>query len=240
MAGMTRYSVDSDVRSRATLCVASISVVLVVLFDVCIVPRLPGWMNAIGLGEAYSALASIGVIGAIGPMALFGLLWVAFDKVLWAWWPFRALHKIPDLNGIWSGDGLSSFADGQSGSKRYKVNLEVTQTFSMIQCTMHFKHSDSESATVGINGCNFEKRSCNLEFSYSNTAGEKSIEVEDWQMNHNGFNVIRCEGDMMKGHYFTDRDPQTKGTFELNRQVADSHFLARVEKALKGRMACPR
>lgn len=218
MAGMTRYSIDSDVRSRATLCVASISVVLVVSFDVCVVPQLPGWMSAIGFGEVYSALANIGIIGAIGPMALFGVLWVAFDKVLWALWPFQAFHRIPNLNGIWRGEGVSSFIDDQGNPVRYGMDLEITQTFSMIQCTMHFEHSDSESTMVGINGCNFEKRSCNLEFSYGNTAGEKSVEVEGWQSGHNGFNVIKCKGNTMKGHYFTDRDPQTKGTFVLNRQ----------------------
>lgn len=218
MAGMTSYSVDSNVRLKAMLCVASISIVFGVVFDACIVPQFPGWMNAMGVEGAYSALASVGVVGTVGPMALFGLLWAAFDKKLWAWRPFRALHKIPNLNGIWSGAGISSSPDDQGDRKRYRMDLEITQTFSEIQCTTHFEHSDSESATVGINGCNFEKQSCNLEFSYSNIAGEKSVEVKGWQAGHNGFNIIKCEGSTMKGYYFTDRDPQTKGTFALNRQ----------------------
>lgn len=220
MSGMMQYSIDSEARRNATLAVAGVSIVLAILFNLVLLPWLGNRVEALVGTEMVTVFVAVGLVsfGGIGTFAFFGLLWTAFDKWLWYKKPFRCLHGIPNLNGKWKGELVSSFKDDQGCNARCSMELVVTQTFSKIQCESHFQHSGASSSVVGIYGCNSETRSCFLEYSYGNEAGSRSIEDQSWENEHCGFSRVRCTADEMQGRYFTNRASGTQGTFSLHRE----------------------
>lgn len=219
MAGMTRYSIDSNVRTKAMLCVATLSLVCAAVTNLAFFPCLESLASCMGIGAIYQNLSKIGLIGSAAAFAWYGVFWYFFDSKLWKL--FKCFHGIPDLSGDWVGRATSSFKDEGGNPYSCDMKLEITHTFTKIQCKACFAASESESSCVGISACNAERDSCRLEFSYENEAGENAVRVGAWQESHLGFNRIRCEGNMMKGQYFTNREPQTKGTFVLERKTED-------------------
>ena len=213
---MTRYSVDSDVRLKAVLVVACISIAIAIGANVWAVPCVKGAFYVAGLGALYDTLNDTGILGGAGTLGLYGGLWALFDSILWKWGPIASCHGIPNLNGTWDGKGTSSYVvDGEH--VEYGMRLEVTQTFSKMECKSKFASSESSSHIIGIHGCNPKRRSCTLEFSYQNEAHVESVEHEGWDNDHRGFNWIECDGDNMTGHYFTNRKEPTNGVFSLKR-----------------------
>lgn len=219
MAGMTRYSIDSNVRTKAMLCVATLSLVCAAVTNLAFFPCLESLASCMGIGAIYQNLSKIGLIGSAAAFAWYGVFWYFFDSKLWKL--FKCFHGIPDLSGDWVGRATSSFKDEGGNPYSCDMKLEITHTFTKIQCKACFAASESESSCVGISACNAERDSCRLEFSYENEAGENAVRVGTWQESHLGFNRIRCEGNMMKGQYFTNRESQTKGTFVLERKTED-------------------
>lgn len=219
MAGMTRYSIDSNVRTKAMLCVATLSLVCAAVTNLAFFPCLESLASCMGIGAIYQNLSKIGLIGSAAAFAWYGVFWYFFDSKLWKL--FKCFHGIPDLSGDWVGRATSSFKDEGGNPYSCDMKLKITHTFTKIQCKACFAASESESSCVGISACNAERDSCRLEFSYENEAGENAVRVGTWQESHLGFNRIRCEGNMMKGQYFMNREPQTKGTFVLERKTED-------------------
>ena len=60
MAGMTRYSIDSNVRTRAMLCVAALSIVCAALANQALFPCLESLASCLGNGPLYQSLSEIG------------------------------------------------------------------------------------------------------------------------------------------------------------------------------------
>ena len=216
MAGMTRYSVDSDARRNAVLAVAAVSVAGAIAINVTLMPHVEVAFGAAGLGDLYAALNGAGILGSVGTLGLYGALWALFDTVLWKRGPLIGIHGIPDLNGAWVGEGISNY-EVEGEPVRYDMKLDITQTFSKMECKSKFTNSESANHIIGIHGCNPARRSCTLEFSYRNEAREKAVVDEGWDCEHKGCSWIECEGDSMFGRYFTNRKEPTRGTFSLTR-----------------------
>ena len=219
MAGMTRYSIDSNVRTKAMLRVAALSIVCAAVTNRVLFSCLESLASCMGIGAIYQTPSEIGLIGSAAAFAWYGAFWYLFDSKLWKL--FKRFHGIPDLSGDWVGRATSSFENKDGSSYSYDMKLKITHTFTKIQCTACFAASESECSCVGISACNAERDSCRLEFSYENEAGENAVKVRTWQESHLGFNRSRCEGNTMKGQYFTNRELQTKGVFVLERKVED-------------------
>lgn len=220
MSGLTSYSVDSNVRKRAILVIAIIAATLAILFNLTFIPFLKRLAVDILGQEMVDVLGAAGLVsfGGIGMLALFGMIWKTFDLWLWKTPPFQAIHGIPNLNGEWQGELTSSYRDDSGNNVSCTMKLIVTQTFSSMQCISIYSSSSSCSSMAGIRECNTKARSCLLEYSYGNAAGEKSVLEENWESEHLGFSRIRCIDNKMEGQYFTNRTPGTKGTFTLRRQ----------------------
>lgn len=214
---MTRYSIDSDARTKAALSIAALSIICTILTNQHFFPWFESVASHIGAEEIYQTLSTVGITGSIATFAWYGLFWSLFDNLLWKLGIFRHFHGIPNLNGEWSGRATSSFKNENGDPYTYDMVLDITQTFTKIQCAARFANSESKNGCIGISACNPEKKRCCLEFSYDNDAGENAVKVDSWQVSHLGFNKIQCEGHTMNGQYFTNRDPQTKGTFHLEK-----------------------
>ncbi len=220
MTGLTPYSIDDDdVRKKAFVAVAAASMVLAIVLNLIFLPFLKSAVEGVFDHEIIDAMSAVGLVsfGGIGTFTLFGILWTVFDRWLWRKPPFIAIHGIPDLNGEWEGELISSFKDDSDVNTCCSMMLVVTQTFSRMQCVSHYPSSSSRSAIVGIRECNPKTKSCLLEYSYGNEAGSKSVVDATWEREHLGFSHVRCTANNMNGHYFTNRTPGTKGTFSLHR-----------------------
>lgn len=219
MAGMTNYSIDSDARKKAVLCCAGVSIAASLWVNYFVFPAFKAWGIANGYEWAFTWLEQNGILGQLAPFALFGLLWLFFDNLAWKWKLIAKIHGIPDLNGQWRGTAVSNFKDENGDFYRYGMSLKITQSFTKMSCVSKFKHSESEGGIIGLVGCKDGDGRYKLGFSYGNTADESFVKVDGWQEKHEGFNIIVCEGDHMDGHYFTNRNSATIGTFSLDRQI---------------------
>lgn len=216
MAGMTRYSIDNNAREKAMRFVMVASFVLTIFINMVAVPYLEHLAIELHCSELFASFVVVG-FASMSALSVFGLFWLLFDNYLWKCRPFDSMLGIPNLNGEWEGKGTTRFGDEDSNLATYSMSMIVTQTFSKIECRSIFEHSESSSQIVGICGCNPNEKSCSLEFSYLNKAGEKSVENDGWDEQHYGFNQIECRGDIMNGQYFTHRKNPTSGTFFLKR-----------------------
>lgn len=220
MTGLTPYSIDGDdMRKKAFVAVVAAAMVLAIILNLIFLPFLKDAAEELFDQGIIDAMSAVGLVsfGGIGTFTLFGIFWTLFDRWLWRKPPFLAIHGIPDLNGEWEGELISSFKDNSDVNTSCSMKLIITQTFSKMQCTSHYPSSSSRSAIIGIRECNPKTRSCLLEYSYGNEAGDKSVVETTWESEHLGFSRIRCVADKMDGQYFTNRTPGTKGAFSLHR-----------------------
>lgn len=221
MAGLTPYLIDSDARKKALLATAVVSMFFTILFNHALIPSLRSITEKALGQDMVDIIGTTGLVsfGGIGTLALFGVFWGIFDKYLWKRPFIQRFHGIPDLNGEWCGELISSFKDSSGINKSCPMRLVITQTFSKMQCQSIYPSSCSYSSIACIQGYNPETQSCLLEYAYGNEAGKSSVIEARWESDHLGFSRIRCIADKMDGQYFTNRTPGTKGTFSLRRKL---------------------
>lgn len=117
-------------------------------------------------------------------------------------------NKIVNFNGEWEGDGESSYKSNCNGITNYSVKIIIKQTLTEISINATFKESQSEAINCSIlKENNKEKLIYNYFNNPNNTGGLDK---------HYGTIVLeKTDKDKLKGSYFTDREPQTKGDFNL-------------------------
>lgn len=216
MGKVKNYSIEGFAREKAVVVVVFVAIVLSALLYsptnmlvealVAAVPNI-SWLQLIGL------------LGAIEPMAIYGILWALYSKRLWRLSVFRRLHHIPDLSGQWKGSYQSSYPD-QDGQRTTKdMTMTIHQTFTSINIRCVFPgSSESYAEVVGILDCDEENDSCTLEFSYNNNATDGSQAFDPNRDNsHIGLNILRITGREATGSYVTLRNASTKGYMTLIR-----------------------
>lgn len=148
--------------------------------------------------------------------AIIGLIIFLVDKYLWKVLPFSFLVKVPNLNGRYKGS-ISFSRNNQQQEK--ECVLEIYQTASIIKVTSYFRKEDSSQETRSIsvveNIIFNEDNTKDLMFYYQNKGTEGRNEFDP----HDGINVLKCikkeKGFVLKGYYFTNREPQTQGNIEV-------------------------
>lgn len=95
---------------------------------------------ALGDFEKYRPFATPASIGAV-----VWILWIIFDKYAWKWkfTQIIGLSKVPNLNGIWSGD-----VDRVGEQSPHSFQLEISQTFSKISIKTRSGNSTGHSIKV--------------------------------------------------------------------------------------------
>lgn len=213
---MKNYSIEGNAREKAVLTVVLVAIVLSALLYSPTNLLVEGLIAAV---PSLSWLQQIGLLGAIEPLAIYGILWAVYGKHLWRLSVFRKLHHVPDLNGQWKGTFQSSFPD-RDGQRTVKdVTMTINQTFTSINIRCVFPGSSESYAEVaGILDCDEENGGCTLEFSYKNSATDNSQAFDPNRDNsHLGLNVLRITGEQATGSYVTLRNESTRGFMELTR-----------------------
>jgi hypothetical protein len=198
---MHPYSVDSDERRVVPfyLAIAALAVTFAMraLLQRCDVDA----------GNAYTPSAFV----------VYGLLYVAFDRVLWKFSPLHRFGavRVPDLNGVWEGDLRSSQSKLQ---KPHEVRLRVHQTWSTVLLTLESDRSISRSKMASftkISPSDFE-----LRWEYQ---AEAKSPLSSANFSHRGVTLLRLATrgptvmGNIKGDYYTQHGRDSNGTVSLRR-----------------------
>ena len=180
---MHYYTIDKEIRKSAYIILTIISL------------SLPTFINELrtlfGLSKDFGFSISFGTI--------FGFLYFILDR--WAWQWISKLINIPNLNGKWNAEGISSYKDSQTG-ENYKFDMEVIirQTFSKIEIFTETLDSTSRSTMASI--CT-EHAVPIFRYSFENIPKNKSNEELH---RHPGFIELRIKNDnLLEGDYFSGK-----------------------------------
>lgn len=145
------------------------------------------------------------------------LLHILWDKWLWRQRFGRLsiprLLGVHDLNGVWHGDGISSFEDPNTGAKkRYTMDVRIRQTFSRIEVHAKTRESTSFSTMAGM--C-VDKAMPILRYAFENTPMNMA---DPTLQRHAGLIELRIESEArMAGDYFSGKHRVRHGELTLTR-----------------------
>ena len=170
------------------------------------------------LSWTLSKLWGYGFLQGIGPSVIVMGLLTLYDKYLWKLPVLNLLNNVPNLNGIYEGK-IAYHYNEQDNTK--SCRLEIKQTCSSIKVKSIF-NKDGENDTQSVSREAFIKTDDvgdqHLYFYYHNQGSCKNGDTLD---SHDGMNVLEIlkekETVKLKGYYFTNRNPQTKGCMEVTK-----------------------
>lgn len=113
-------------------------------------------------------------------------------------------NTIPNFNGEWKGRGKSSYGNETD----YPVKISIKQTLTEIFINANFNQSKSEAFNCSVLKENNKEK---LIYNYFNNPNS----TEDLDKHYGTIVLEKITQDRLKGSYFTDREPQTKGDFDL-------------------------
>ncbi len=137
----------------------------------------------------------------INYFTLFNLLSKYFFKL-----PYLK-KSVVNFNGEWKVKGESSYNTGKS----FGGTIKIKQTLTDISVNAFFKKSKSKAISCHVLKENDKEQ---LIYNYFNYPQNRAGKLDK----HHGTVVLEKLGDNeLQGDYFTDRKPQTKGTFKLKK-----------------------
>lgn len=180
---MHYYTLDKEIRKTAYVILTIISLVLPSLFDT--------FKTFFGVSESFGFSLSFGTT--------FAILYFLLDRFIWKWISF--IISIPDLNGTWDAEGISSFKDPNTGEDiHFKMQIIIKQTFTKIEVFTETKDSTSRSTMASI--CTQHAVPI-FRYSFENTPKNKA---NDELQRHPGLIELRIKNnDLLEGDYFSGK-----------------------------------
>jgi len=153
----------------------------------------------------------------LGSSAIIISLLGIYDRWFWKYPVFSLLNYLPNLNGKYTGT-ICYERCGRQETKN--VEITIKQTCSNIKVKCLFKkvgERDTRSESRYAYFTNDKLGDQELHFLYHNEGSQMN---GDTLSPHDGINILRIEkteeGYVLDGHYFTNRDPQTKGLIKVS------------------------
>lgn len=167
---------------------------------------------------ALAKLWGYGLLQGTGPIVVIMFFLTLYDRWLWKWPILKLMNTVSDLNGNYEGE-IDFYWNGQDMKKG--CSMEIKQTCSNIKVKAIF-NKEGENNTQSVSTEAFiktdEAGDQHLFFYYHNRGSCKDGDTLD---PHDGLNVLEilCKKKVitLKGYYFTNRNPQTKGRMEVTR-----------------------
>lgn len=168
------------------------------------------------LGGAVAALSTrLGFnFGGFSVLAVFGVLYLIFDKWLWKREWIRRMLLVPNLNGAWSCSGHTKTREGLPVDTPWDAEILIVQSWSRISVCLKTKTSASHSIAASLY---LEPgRGYRLIYHYDNKPRVGASELR----RHNGLADLMFDdsGASAEGQYFTDGDRMTVGEMHLTRK----------------------
>lgn len=193
---MHEYSLDTEVRRKVHGYLVIIAMSAPTFFESC--------RTFLGLSPQLGIPISFG--------ALYGVLFFLYDRILWRHCP--TFFPIPNLNGKWKAEGVSSFQNPDTGENfRFTMDVIIKQTFSHIEVFTQTGDSTSRSTMANIST---QHAVPIFRYTFENTP--KSMANEELQR-HPGMIELRIETeDCLKGDYFSGKHRLRYGELTLRRE----------------------
>jgi hypothetical protein len=145
----------------------------------------------------------------------YGLYWKVFDRYLWKLRVVRRLRlvRVPNLAGVWTGHGISSFQNEQGELTRYEARLVIHQGWT--RCFVRLEANDSRSESVIGALMVGDGQPATLSYEYRN---EPRAHADKTMHPHRGMARLEMVSvDQLEGEYYTGRDRQRYGTLHLRK-----------------------
>lgn len=174
----------------------------------------------VGASWGLSQIWGYGLLQGIGPTAIVGgLLW-AYDRWAWKWWGFSLLNKVPNIAGEYKG-AVRFRREGEESEKTCTMRIKQTCSHIKVECAFSKEgESDTVSTSKEALITSDELGDHELVFLYHNPGSPLS---EDPLAAHDGTNILKiseADGSIrLSGRYYTNREPQTKGTIDVVRNT---------------------
>lgn len=214
---MHNYTIEGDIRTKITVYITIVSVIMLFIFSLILnnfgVESLPLPIN-INNQKILKLCFGLFKIGAI-----FSVLYAIFNNWIWKNKYMKKIHKIPDLNGVWHGEFISSFKDDFGNKITGTCDMKIKQTWSKISIECNFNLSESHSKTAVISN---DSNGIQLKFEYSNKPNKT---VDENLKEHSGYNTLTYdeERETLKGEYYTNRNRETYGIINVSRQIQSNN-----------------
>lgn len=152
-------------------------------------------------------------VTAIPVFVVFGALYWSFNKYLWRIPMLRMFLLVPDMNGKWSVEGLTTLKNGENADYKWEGEIVVTQSWSRI--IIYLKTDQSSSSSVSASIHHEDGVGYRLLYQYENTPGADQLELEK----HSGAVelLINLDSQTAEGNYYTDRHRNTVGVIKLRK-----------------------
>jgi hypothetical protein len=154
-------------------------------------------------------------IDAPSVAGFYGLLYLAFDKLVWKLRLVRrvGLVKVPDLNGTWVGTVNPS---GGEHPYEHQATMEIAQTWRHLCVRLSTANSGSRSVIGAL--ITEEAGEAALTYEYINEPGAHA--ADNMHM-HRGTARLRLTGGgvILEGEYYTGRDRKSHGTLRVSCQL---------------------
>lgn len=145
-----------------------------------------------------------------------GLLVLVIDRYLWNKKPFRFLFFVPNISGRYEGE-IEYVNPISKREENKKCVFEIFQTGSLIKFYCYFNKNDgtekTKSESLVETVIKNEDNTYSLVFTYLNHG------LNNHFQEHSGTNILKFieneEGKFLKGIYYTNREPQTKGEMSV-------------------------
>jgi hypothetical protein len=193
---MHPYVTDSKERTTVPLIVAGASLI-VAWFVTAIKLPMSWWLHAPFV------------------LAVYAIISIVFDRQLWRWKYLReiGLVRVPDLNGVWSGQIASSF---DNFKRQIPVNMQITQNWRTIYITLTTEKSRSHSVLAGITISN--SGTSTLSYEYANEPQGDAVYTLQVHIGRARLSLSKEQGkDVLSGDYYSGGDRHTYGIISLER-----------------------
>lgn len=167
---------------------------------------------------------SLRLIEAPAAITIIGLVFLLYESYLWKLWPFKHVHKVPDINGRYEGFLCSSF----NTTVKYPFVFEIEQSLSDLRIIAYTAEESSHSVIAEI-GTNNRNHWC-VSNIYQDIADP--VKAKPDMKNHEGVSFMEIfeDGNMLRGNYYSNpRDRGYYGTYELKRVCRDHHHCFKKE-----------
>lgn len=153
-------------------------------------------------------------LGGVSAMAVFIALHFSFNHYEWRNSWLRRLLLVPDLNGEWECQGMTTSRDGQASQSAWSGSITITQSWSKM--VVRLKTSQSDSQSIGASLYREVGHGFRLIYHYENRPQPGQAGLN----RHSGLCDLLFADDtgLATGEYFTGEGRLTVGTMKLQRK----------------------
>lgn len=184
-----------------------------IIASVCAAIAVAGFELAQKLGLSNTGQV---ILWPLSAAIIFPFAHWLFDKWIWKWGIMSPLLNIPDLNGEWECQGLTTSSDPQ---REWEGTVIISQTWEKIK--LHLRTSQSTSSSISAALLHEPGLGYRLMYSYRNSPrlGEPELAA------HVGFcEFIFAEAlTSADGEYFNNHGRTTSGRMRLTRKAANGN-----------------